>query len=120
MRGDLINIYKDGKGGIKRVEGARICLVVPSNRTSSNGQKLMHKKFHLIMRKNIFTIQVTLWSFPNLLILSFCDSLQNLVAQVPEAHWEEELLFLPLPKVKESVYIFLGASDPVYGSVSVL
>lgn len=84
------------------------------------GRKLMHEKFHLIMRKNIFTAQVTLWSFPNLLILSFCDSLQNLVAQVPEAHWEGELLFLPLPKVKESVCIFLRASDPSYSSVSVL
>lgn len=70
-----MNVYKDVKGGLKRLEGARLCLVLPSNRTSGHGQKLMHRKFHMIVGKNVLTVQETLWSFPNLPILSFYDSL---------------------------------------------
>lgn len=33
--------------------------VVPKNKTRSNGQKLMHIKFHLNMTKNFFTVWVT-------------------------------------------------------------
>ena len=33
--------------------------MVSSNRTRGNGQEVMHRKFHLNMRKNFFTMQVT-------------------------------------------------------------
>jgi len=32
--------------------------MVSSNRTRGNGHKLKHKKFHLNMRKNFFTLRV--------------------------------------------------------------
>jgi len=32
--------------------------VVPSNRTTANGHKLKHKKFHLNTRKNFFPLRV--------------------------------------------------------------
>jgi len=33
--------------------------VVPSDRTKGNGHKLKHKKFHLNMKNNFFTLRVT-------------------------------------------------------------
>lgn len=39
-------------------DGARLFSAVPSNRTSSNRQKLFHQ-FHLIVRKNFFILWVT-------------------------------------------------------------
>jgi len=33
--------------------------VMPSNRTRGNRHKLKHRKFHLTMRKNFFTLRVT-------------------------------------------------------------
>ncbi|KFV73326.1 hypothetical protein N308_11436, partial [Struthio camelus australis] len=51
LRGDLINVYKYRKGDLFSV--------VPSDRTRGNGQKLNHRKFHLNLRKNFFTVRVT-------------------------------------------------------------
>lgn len=41
--------------GVK--ERARLCLVLPSSRT--RGQKLIHRKFYLNMRKSFFTVWMT-------------------------------------------------------------
>ncbi|KAF4794142.1 hypothetical protein TURU_104854 [Turdus rufiventris] len=49
--------YKYLKGGLQE-NGSRFCSVVPCNRTRGNGQKLMHRKFHLNTR-NFLTVQMT-------------------------------------------------------------
>jgi len=58
LRGDLINAYTYLKDGCQE-DGARLFPVVPSNRTRGNRQKVKHKRIHLNMRKNFFTLKVT-------------------------------------------------------------
>ncbi|TRZ21120.1 hypothetical protein HGM15179_005981 [Zosterops borbonicus] len=58
LRGELINVCQCLKGGCQE-DGARLCSVLPSNRKRGQGQKLMHSKCHLNMRKNLFSVKVT-------------------------------------------------------------
>ena len=51
LRGDLINAYKYLKGGWQE-DGARLFLVVPSDKTRGNWRKVKHRKFLMNMRKN--------------------------------------------------------------------
>jgi len=55
---DLRNAYKYLKGGCQE-DGAKLFPVVLCDKTRDNGQKLKHRKFHLNMRKNFFTLRVT-------------------------------------------------------------
>ncbi|GAB0178647.1 hypothetical protein GRJ2_000330000 [Grus japonensis] len=57
LRGDLIHAYKYLKNRCLD-DGPRL-LMVPSDRTRGNGHKLEHRKFHLNVTKNFFTVRVT-------------------------------------------------------------
>lgn len=46
------------------MDGARLFLVVPSNRTRGSGYKLQYKKFHIYTKKNFFTLRVTALELP--------------------------------------------------------
>jgi len=46
FREDLVNV-NENLVGENEEEGARLFLVVPSDRTGGNGHKLQHMKFHL-------------------------------------------------------------------------
>jgi len=58
LRGDLRNAHKYLQGGCQE-DGARLCSVVPSDRTRGNGHKLKQRKLQLNMKKNFFPLQVT-------------------------------------------------------------
>jgi len=57
LRGDFINACKRLKGGCQE-DRARLFSVVPSDRTRGDWYKLKHRKFHLNIRKNFFTLRV--------------------------------------------------------------
>ena len=59
LRGGLTNAYKYLKGNGMQMDEARLFLVVYSNRTRTNGLKLVYRKFHTNMRKNFFMVRVT-------------------------------------------------------------
>ena len=58
LKGVVITIHKYVAGRYQ-VDGARLLLVVPSNRTRGNGHKPEHRRFHTNMRKKFFTVRVT-------------------------------------------------------------
>jgi len=57
LREDLRNASKYLQGGGQE-DGARLCSVVPSDRTRGNGHTRKQRKFQLKMRKNFFPLRV--------------------------------------------------------------
>ena len=58
LRGDPINVYKHLKRGGRQMDETRLFSVACSDRTRSNGQKFVHKKFCTNMWKNFFMVKV--------------------------------------------------------------
>lgn len=58
VRGGLINVYNCLKRRCQE-DGSRLFLVVPSTRARGNREKFMRRKFHLYVRKNLFTVWMT-------------------------------------------------------------
>jgi len=58
-RGDLNNAYTHLKEGGREMDEAWLFSVVCSNRTRSQGLKLVHRKFRTNMQKNFFMVRVT-------------------------------------------------------------
>ncbi|RMC03267.1 hypothetical protein DUI87_20462 [Hirundo rustica rustica] len=57
LKEDLINVCN--LKGVYQEDGFRFFSVMPSNRTRGNGQKLIHRKFYVNIRKNFFMVWVT-------------------------------------------------------------
>lgn len=57
LKGNLINAHKYLKGGCN--VRARLFLVVPSDRTRDNRDKLKHRRVSLNIRKHFFTVGLT-------------------------------------------------------------
>jgi len=51
-------MYKYLKGR-SQVDGARLFLVMPSDRTRDNRHKLEHRKLHTNVKRNFFPVRVT-------------------------------------------------------------
>jgi len=84
LRGDLINAYKYLQGGCQE-DGARLCSVVPSNRTRGNGHKLKQRKLQLNTGKDFLTVRVMEpWNrMPGRVVVSFSGDIQDPPGQGP-------------------------------------
>ena len=59
LRLELINICKYLNGGGRQMDEARLFSAVCSDRSKSNGLKLVYRKLHTKMQKNFLMVRVT-------------------------------------------------------------